>query len=56
MTGYDTGCYLYTETPQEENFHDFSTPGALKDAFDKAKNEKHWKMYKIVNNGEKEEI
>lgn len=56
MTGYNTGCYLYTETPQEENFHDFSTPGALKDAFDKAKNEKHWKMYKIVNDWDKEEI
>ena len=58
MTGYDTGCYLYTEASHaaEENCRDFSTPDTLKDAFDKAKNEKHWKMYKFVNNGEKEEI
>jgi len=58
MTGYDTGCYLYTEAPHaaEENFHDFSTPGALKNAFDKAKSEKHWKMYKFVNDWDKKEI
>ena len=58
MTGYNTGCYLYTEASHaaEENCRDFSTPDTLKDAFDKAKSEKHWKMYKLVDDWEKEEI
>ena len=58
MTGYNTGCYLYTEASHvaEENCRDFSTPDTLKNAFDKAKSEKHWKMYKFVNDWDKKEI
>ena len=41
-------CILYTEQTgvTEGNHKDFSTPQDLKDAFDNAKNNKKWKMYK----------
>ena len=44
----DAKCYLYTEESgvSEGNHTDFSTPEALKTAFNNAKNNKKWKMYK----------
>ncbi|WP_255812023.1 leucine-rich repeat domain-containing protein [Treponema denticola] len=41
-------CILYTEESgvSEGNHTDFNTPEALKTAFNNAKNNKKWKMYK----------
>ncbi|MGI5084715.1 InlB B-repeat-containing protein [Treponema putidum] len=45
----DAKCYLYTEETgvSEGNHTDFTAPQDLKDAFDNAKNNKKWKMYKM---------
>ena len=45
---YKGECILYTEESgvTEGNHTDFSTPEALKTAFNNAKNNKKWKMYK----------
>jgi len=45
----DAKCVLYTERTDvtEGNHTDFTAPPDLKDAFDNAKNNKKWKMYKI---------
>ena len=47
-TGY-AYCYLYTEEKgvSEGNCKDFTNPPDLKAAFEKAKDEKKWTMYKI---------
>ena len=44
----DAKCILYTEQTgvTEGNHTDFTAPQDLKDAFDNAKNNKKWKMYK----------
>ena len=44
----DAKCILYTEESgvTEGNHTDFTAPQDLKDAFDNAKNNKKWKMYK----------
>ena len=44
----DAKCILYTEESgvSESNHTDFTAPQDLKDAFDNAKNNKKWKMYK----------
>ena len=51
-------CILYTEKPgvAEGNCTDFSTPEALKTAFNNAKNNKKWKMYKRDGSGSWVEI
>lgn len=53
-------CVLYNVGPGEGNHKDFTSASfypALKQAFDKAKSEKHWKMYKCIGNkNEDEEI
>ncbi|QUY17888.1 leucine-rich repeat domain-containing protein [Treponema vincentii] len=48
----DAKCYLYTEETgvSEGNHTDFTAPQDLKDAFDNAKNNKKWKMYKWNGN------
>ena len=46
-------CVLYNDDPDEGNHKDFTSASAypaLKQAFDKAKIEKHWKMYKRIGN------
>ena len=46
-------CVLYNVDPEEGNHKDFTSASAypaLKQAFDKAKIEKHWKMYKRIGN------
>ena len=47
--GNNTKCILYTERTgvTEGNHTDFSAPPDLADAFNNAKNNKKWKMYKI---------
>ena len=54
----DAKCILYTEQTgvTEGNHTDFTAPPDLKDAFDNAKNNKKWKMYKIHADGFKVEI
>ena len=54
----DAKCVLYTERTgvTEGNHTDFTAPQDLKDAFDNAKNNKKWKMYKIHADGFKVEI
>ena len=47
------GCVLYNVDSGEGNHKDFTSASAdtaLKQAFDKAKIEKHWKMYKRIGN------
>ena len=46
-------CYLYTEEKgvSEGNCKDFTNPPDLKAAFEKAKTEKKWTMYKINTDG-----
>jgi len=47
-------CYLYTEEKgvlEEGNCKDFTNPPELKAAFEKAKTEKNWTMYKINTDG-----
>ena len=46
--GGNAKCCLYIEGPgvTEGNHTDFTAPQDLKDAFDNAKNNKKWKMYK----------
>ena len=47
------GCVLYNDAPDEGNHKDFTSASAaptLKQAFNKAKSEKHWKMYKRIGN------
>ena len=47
------GCVLYNDAPDEGNHKDFTSASAaptLKQAFNKAKIEKHWKMYKRIGN------
>ena len=44
-------CVLYNDDPDEGNHKDFTSASAypaLKQAFNKAKSEKHWKMYKRI--------
>ncbi len=46
-------CVLYNDDPDEGNHKDFTSASAdpaLKQAFNKAKIEKHWKMYKRIGN------
>ena len=53
------GCVLYNDAPDEGNHKDFTSASAapaLKQAFNKAKSEKHWKMYKRIGNNNNEEI
>ena len=54
----DANCILYTELSgvTEGNHTDFTAPQDLKDAFDNAKNNKKWKMYKIDAYGFKVEL
>ena len=50
-------CVLYNDDPDEGNHKDFTSASAypaLKQAFDKAKIEKHWKMYKRIGNNDEE--
>ena len=49
----DAKCILYTERTgvTEGNHTDFTAPPDLKDAFNNAKNNKKWKMYKINGKG-----
>lgn len=59
--GYTGYCSLYTEKTgvTEGNCKDFtstSAPQNLKDAFQNAKDVKHWKMYKVNTNGDDVEI
>ena len=51
-------CILYTEESgvSESNHTDFSAPSDLADAFNNAKNNKKWKMYKINGRGHWVEI
>ena len=51
-------CILYTEQTDvtEGNHTDFSAPSDLADAFNNAKNNKKWKMYKINGKGHWVEI
>ena len=51
-------CVLYTEQigVTEGNHTDFTAPQNLKDAFDNAKNNKKWKMYKLNGRGHWVEI
>ena len=60
-TGDDAQCWLYAEYTgvTEGNCKDFtssSAPQKLKDAFQNAKDIKHWKMYKVNTNGDDVEI
>ncbi|UYT08775.1 hypothetical protein OE909_04855 [Treponema denticola] len=54
----DAKCLLYTEQTgiTEGNHTDFTAPPDLKDAFDKAKIVKKWKMYKRDGSGSNVEI
>ena len=54
----DAKCYLYTEETDvsEGNHTDFTAPSDLADAFNNAKNNKKWKMYKINGRGHWVEI
>jgi len=54
----DAKCVLYTERTgvTEGNHTDFTAPPDLADAFNDAKNNKKWKMYKIHADGFKVEI
>ena len=54
----EAGCYLYTEKTGslEENHKDFMSIEELKKAFEKAKNDKHWTMYKYNAIGIEEEL
>ncbi|MBC6720951.1 hypothetical protein [Treponema sp. Marseille-Q4130] len=56
--GDNAVCYLYFEHPgvPEGNHTDFTVPDALKNAFETAKTDKNWKMYKYYSNGTEEEI
>lgn len=59
--GYTGYCSLYTEKTgvTEGNCKDFTSSSAsqkLKDAFQNAKDVKHWKMYKVNTNGDDVEI
>ena len=50
-------CVLYNDDPDEGNHKDFTSASAdpaLKQAFNKAKIEKHWKMYKRIGNKNEE--
>lgn len=50
-------CVLYNDDPDEGNHKDFTSASAdtaLKQAFNKAKIEKHWKMYKRIGNNNEE--
>ena len=51
--GNNATCVLYTEESgvSESNHTDFSAPSDLADAFNNAKNNKKWKMYKINGRG-----
>ena len=42
----DARCVLYTEVLGEGNCTDFTAPSELVSAFNDAKNNKHWKLYK----------
>lgn len=50
-TGDNATLILYGEDPGEKNNKDFSQPELLKEGFDKAKNEKNWKIYKRDSGG-----
>ena len=54
----DAKCYLYTEETgvSEGNHTDFTAPPDLADAFNNAKNNKKWKMYKRDGSGSWVEI
>ena len=54
----DAWCILYTEESgvTEGNYTDFTAPQDLKDAFDNAKNNKKWEMYKRNGSGPEVEI
>ena len=56
--GNNATCVLYTEESgvSESNHTDFSAPSDLADAFNNAKNNKKWKMYKINGRGHWVEI
>ena len=50
-------CVLYNDDPDEGNHKDFTSASAdpaLKQAFNKAKIEKHWRMYKRIGNKNEE--
>ena len=50
-------CVLYNDDPGEGNHKDFTSASAdpaLKQAFNKAKIEKHWRMYKRIGNKNEE--
>ena len=50
-------CVLYNDDPDEGNHKDFTSASAapaLKQAFNKAKIEKHWRMYKRIGNNDEE--
>ena len=49
--GGNARCVLYTEHTgiTEGNHTDFTAPQDLKDAFDNSKNNKKWKMYKLID-------
>ena len=51
-------CILYTEQTgvTEGNHKDFTAPPELKAAFDNAKDNKHWNMYKINEHGHEDEL
>ena len=51
-------CFLYTEQTgvTEGNHKDFTAPPELKAAFDNAKDNKHWNMYKINEHGHEDEL
>ena len=52
-------CVLYNDDPDEGNHKDFTSASAaptLKQAFNKAKSEKHWKMYKRIGGYNNEAI
>ncbi|MGI0530360.1 leucine-rich repeat domain-containing protein [Treponema socranskii] len=54
----DAGCYLYTEQSDitEGNHKNFTAPEALKTAFENARNDKKWTMYKYDADGNEQDI
>ena len=56
--GDNAKCYLYSEDPgvTEGNHTDFTVPDALKNAFETAKTDKKWTMYKYDADGNAQEI
>ena len=58
VDGDNARCFLYTEETGviEGNHKDFSAPADLAQAFNNAKNNKKWKMYKLNGSGNSVEL